>query len=76
MELTEDPDFERRGIMQMMQHPAAGPFKMPGWPVRFGGNTPKVETAPLLGQHTQAILAEWLGLDANEIAQLGNDKII
>ena len=76
MELTEDADFERRGIMQTMQHPTAGAFKMPGWPVRFAGRTPKVETAPLLGQHTHAILGEWLGLDANEIEQLGNDKVI
>jgi crotonobetainyl-CoA:carnitine CoA-transferase CaiB-like acyl-CoA transferase len=36
MELTEEADFEQRGIMQTMEHPIAGPFKMPGWPVRFG----------------------------------------
>jgi formyl-CoA transferase len=76
MELTNDADFERRGIMQTMQHPTAGAFKMPGWPVRFGGNTPKVETAPLLGQHTNEVLSEWLGLDEAKIKELGNDKII
>jgi formyl-CoA transferase len=76
MELTEDLDFERRGIMQTMQHPAAGPFKMPGWPVRFAGDTPKVEPAPLLGQHTSEVLSEWLGLDAAQIEQLGKDKVI
>ena len=27
----------QRGIMQTMEHPTAGPFKMPGWPVRFSG---------------------------------------
>ena len=43
MELTDETDFERRGIMQTMQHPTAGPFKMPGWPVRFGGRTPEVK---------------------------------
>jgi formyl-CoA transferase len=76
MELTEEADFERRGIMQTMQHPTAGPFKMPGWPVRFGGRTPKVEPAPLLGQHTQEVLGEWLGLDADQITQLGKDNIV
>jgi formyl-CoA transferase len=76
MELTEDPDFERRGIMQTMQHPVAGGFKMPGWPVRFHGRTPTVEPAPLLGQHTHEVLGEWLGLDEDQIAQLGKDKII
>ena len=76
MELTDDPDFERRGIVQTMQHPAAGAFKMPGWPVRFDGATPKVESSPLLGQHTKDVLADWLGLDESQIAQLGKDNII
>ena len=76
MELTEELDFERRGIMQTMEHPIAGPFKMPGWPVRFGGRTPEVKPAPLLGQHTNEVLGEWLSLDAGQIDQLGKDKII
>ena len=76
MELTNESDFERRGIMQTMEHPVAGPYKMPGWPVRFGGHTPKLEPAPLLGQHTHEVLGEWLGLEAGEIEQLGKDNII
>jgi formyl-CoA transferase len=76
MELTEDADFERRGIMQTMEHPTIGPFKMPGWPVRFGGRTPEVKPAPLLGQHTNEVLGEWLGLEADQIAQLGTDRVI
>ena len=76
MELTDDPDFERRGIVQTMQHPAAGAFKMPGWPVRFSGGTAKIEPAPLLGQHTDEVLSEWLGLDKDQIEQLGKDKIV
>jgi len=76
MELTEEADFERRGIMQTIQHPIAGPFKMPAWPVRFGGRTPEVKPSPLLGQHTSEVLSGWLGLDANQIKQLGEDKVI
>jgi crotonobetainyl-CoA:carnitine CoA-transferase CaiB-like acyl-CoA transferase len=76
MESTDEADFERRGIMQTMEHPTAGPFKMPGWPVRFGGRTPEVKPAPLLGQHTNEVLGEWLGLDADQIDQLGKDSII
>jgi crotonobetainyl-CoA:carnitine CoA-transferase CaiB-like acyl-CoA transferase len=44
--------------------------------VRFAGGTPKVEPAPLLGQHTREVLSEWLGLDATQIEQLGKDKVI
>jgi crotonobetainyl-CoA:carnitine CoA-transferase CaiB-like acyl-CoA transferase len=76
MELTDEMDFERRGIMQTMQHPTAGPFKMPGWPVRFGGRTPEVKAAPLLGQHTHEVLGDWLGLGADQIDQLDKDGVI
>ena len=76
MELTEDADFERRGIMQTMAHPTIGPFKMPGWPVRFGGRTPEVKPAPLLGQHTSEVLGEWLGLDEEAIDQLTKESVI
>ena len=76
MELTNEADFERRGIMQTMQHPVTGPYKMPGWPVRFGGHTPKLEPAPLLGEHTNEVLGQWLGLDAQQIEQLKKDNII
>jgi formyl-CoA transferase len=76
LELTNEADFERRGIMQTMDHPTAGPFKMPGWPVRFGGRTPEVKPAPLLGQHTNEVLGEWLGLHGAEVDQLGKDGVI
>jgi crotonobetainyl-CoA:carnitine CoA-transferase CaiB-like acyl-CoA transferase len=76
MELTEDADFERRGIMQTMAHPTIGPFKMPGWPVRFGGRTPEVKPAPLLGQHTSEVLGAWLGLDDQAIDQLTKESVI
>jgi formyl-CoA transferase len=76
MELTDEADFERRGILQTMEHPTAGAFKMPGWPVRFGGRTPMVKPAPLLGQHTNEVLGEWLGLDADQIERLGKDNVI
>jgi crotonobetainyl-CoA:carnitine CoA-transferase CaiB-like acyl-CoA transferase len=71
LELTNEADFERRGIMQVMDHPTAGPFKMPGWPVRFSGRTPELKPAPLLGQHTSEVLGEWLGLDEAQLDKLG-----
>jgi len=48
---------------------------MPGWPVRFGGRTPEVKPAPQLGQHTNEVLGEWLGLDADQIDQLDKDGV-
>jgi crotonobetainyl-CoA:carnitine CoA-transferase CaiB-like acyl-CoA transferase len=70
MELQNDRTFEDRGIMQVMRHPVHRPFKMPGWPVRIDGKPPAVTPSPVLGEHTDAVLGEWLGLNAQAIAAL------
>ncbi|PPQ34604.1 CaiB/BaiF CoA transferase family protein [Rhodopila globiformis] len=76
LELHNDPTFEQRGIMQTIDHPAAGPFKMVGWPVRFSGRPPPVHPAPLLGADTDEVLAHWLGLPAEAVSGLRSDTII
>jgi len=70
MELQDDATFEARGIMQVMQHKVHAPFKMPGWPVRIDGKPPALTSSPVLGEHTEAVLVEWLGLNASAVAAL------
>jgi formyl-CoA transferase len=76
MELHEDPSFEERGIMQTIQHPQIGAYKMPAWPVRFEGKPPPVSPAPLLGQHSADVLGEWLGLGTEDVEGLRRDGVI
>ena len=70
LELSENQDFEDRGIFQWIDHPTRGKVKMPAWPVRMSGNDVKVEPAPLLGEHNEVILSDWLGMSEEEIAAL------
>ena len=76
MELTEEADFERRGIMQTMEHPIAGPFKMPGWPVRVDGKATRITSSPMLGEHTDQVLSDWLGLTAQAVAEMKREGVI
>ncbi len=76
MELQNDATFEARGIMQVMRHPVHRPFKMPGWPVRIDGKPPALTSSPVLGEHTDAVLGEWLGLNAAAIAALRADGAV
>ena len=71
-----DPDMEKRGIIQTIQHPTNGPFKMAGWPVRFNGKTPAVKPAPLLGEHSSEVLKDWLGLSETQVDALRTEKVI
>ena len=75
-ELADDKTFEQRKIRQTMQHPEMGNYTMSGWPVRFGGEPPKVGPAPLLGQHSGNVLADWLRMDNDAIAALKAAKVI
>jgi formyl-CoA transferase len=76
MELQNDPSFEERGIMQVMQHPNYSGFKMPAWPVQVDGKSPKVKASPILGQHTADVLTGWLGLSATDVEKLKGDGVV
>jgi formyl-CoA transferase len=75
-ELVNDPTFEQRGIMQTVDHPVVGPFKMVAWPVRFSGSPPPVKPAPLLGENNNDVLVNWLGFGADQLGGLRADNII
>ena len=76
MELQNDPTFEQRGIMQVMEHPSYAGYKMPAWPVRIDGKPPTVKASPMLGQHTDQVLTDWLGLSADQVETLRANKIV
>ena len=75
MELTNEPSFWQRGILQTMQH---GDWKMtmPTWPVRFDGAPTPIKPAPLLGEHTDEVLGDWLGLGAGAVGALRDKGIV
>jgi crotonobetainyl-CoA:carnitine CoA-transferase CaiB-like acyl-CoA transferase len=75
MELTNEPSFRERGILQAMTH-GDRTMTMPAWPVRVDGVPTEVKSAPLLGEHTAELLTDWLGLDADAVADLRRDGII
>lgn len=75
-ELADDKTFETRKIRQTMQHPALGDYVMSGWPVRFGGEPPAMKPAPLLGEHSGNVLADWLKMDRDAIGALKSAKVI
>ena len=73
MELTNEPSFRQRGILQTMTH-GERTMTMPTWPVRFDGVPTEVKPAPLLGEHTSEVLADWLGLDATAVATVASGR--
>ena len=57
--------------MQRVDHPEVGPSWLAGAPWRLSGSTPlALRASPCLGEHTQQVLAEELGVTASEYAEL------
>lgn len=66
-----------RNMVVEMEHEACGPIKMVNTPVKFSGSQPSVRSAPpLLGQHTDEVLSEHLGLTESNIATLKKKGVI
>jgi formyl-CoA transferase len=76
LELMNDASLAERGIMQTVEHPTTGTYKMPAWPVRFDGAPPRVKPSPLLGQHNAEVLGGWLGIGSAEVDALRAEGIV
>ena len=63
---------ERARLWTDVEHPRRGKTRVPNSPIRLHGTAPGTveRVAPLLGQDTDRVLAELLGLKAEELAAL------
>jgi 2-methylfumaryl-CoA isomerase len=76
--VREDPRCSTANDMwEMVEHPGVGSYLMPGTPLDFSA-VPRVPVrrAPQLGEHTEAILAELLGMTTAEIGRLERDGVV
>ncbi len=70
-QVVEHPQVKARGSIVEMDHPHAGKVKVVGVPVRLSATPGAVRTpSPTLGEHTDDVLREMLGLDHHEIEAL------
>jgi crotonobetainyl-CoA:carnitine CoA-transferase CaiB-like acyl-CoA transferase len=60
-----------REMLVQVEHPTAGTVPMAGIPVKFSATPASIRLPPpLLGEHTEEVLASWLGMSGQEIAEL------
>lgn len=57
-ELYELPPLRERGFFVQLEHPTAGSVKVPGIPFKSTATQPAPYRPPLLGEHTDEVLAE------------------
>jgi CoA:oxalate CoA-transferase len=70
-QIIHHPQIQARNMIVENIHPVAGSVKMAGVPVKFSETPGGIERhAPLLGQHTEEVLHEILGLNKDEVNRL------
>lgn len=73
----ELPHTLERNMVIEMEHPACGPIKMVNTPMKFSESRAEARTPPpMLGQHTDEVLGERLGLAAEEIGALREKGVV
>lgn len=71
-EVFADPHVLHRGMVHEWQHPlSATPVALVASPLKLSATPVRTDLPPpLLGQHTETVLADWLGMSAQDVAAL------
>ncbi|MGZ8154269.1 MAG: CaiB/BaiF CoA transferase family protein [Burkholderiales bacterium] len=76
-QVFEEPQAIARGLRFELPHPTAGSVPLVASPMRFSATPVEQKQAPpILGENTEEILREVLGLDAGAIAELRAARIV
>jgi len=67
-ELAEEPSLRETGTVVEVDHPTRGKYLTVGNPIKLSASPSDVDRSPLLGEHTDEILRDIVGLDDDEIA--------
>jgi crotonobetainyl-CoA:carnitine CoA-transferase CaiB-like acyl-CoA transferase len=60
-----------------LEHPKAGPIRVTGLPLKLSDTPGEIHSPPpLLGQHTEEVLADWLKIGASEVEGLRQEGVV
>ncbi len=75
-ELAEEPSLRATGTVVEVDHPERGKYLTVGNPIKLSDSPTEVKRSPLLGEHTEEILRDIVGLDGQEIEAARKDGAI
>ncbi|MDR3536736.1 MAG: formyl-CoA transferase [Acetobacteraceae bacterium] len=74
-DIENDPSLRASGSIVEVEHKARGKYLTVGSPIKFSELTVEITGSPLLGEHSDEVLAS-LGYDAQQVARLHQEKVV
>jgi formyl-CoA transferase len=74
-EIAEEPSLRETGTVVEVDHPTRGKYLTVGNPIKLSDSITEVTRSPLLGEHTEEVLAQ-LGYSPADIAALRAERVI
>ncbi|HEY6773158.1 MAG TPA: formyl-CoA transferase [Oxalicibacterium sp.] len=74
-EIAEDKSLRDSGSIVEVDHPKRGKYLTVGSPIKFSDLKPEIKASPLLGEHTDEVLAQ-LGYTKEQIAEMHAAKAV
>jgi formyl-CoA transferase len=74
-ELANEPSLRATGTVVEVDHPTRGKYLSVGNPIKLSDSPTEVTRSPLLGEHTDEVLAE-LGYRTEEVSALRQAKVV
>lgn len=76
-EALQHPHLRQRGTVRTVHDRILGDLEVPGFALRFSEFPDRLDLqAPLLGEHNEEILTEWLGYSTDEVRELERKGIL
>ena len=75
-EISEEPSLRETGTVVEVDHPERGKYLTVGNPVKLSDSPSDVVRSPLLGEHTEEVMKEVVGLNDDEIANAREEGAI
>jgi len=75
-EVFDDPHLAEREMVLDIDYPTRGTYKTVGCPIKLSDSPADVVRPPLLGEHTDDLLSELCGVDAQELTRLHDEGVV
>jgi len=75
-EVLNDEHLHQRGMLRRVEHPVLGDIVLPGSPLTAAEPEVEARLAPELGEHTDKVLSDFLGMPHEEVSRLREQGVV